>query len=160
MAASDDGIHVYVYIPGTSSIRRLNLVTHQTDFEFPISPGTTGIVVSWMAVAPGDPDLLVVAYGSTDPSSTTGMAAYSRGTQLPGTVPNTDLCTTFTFGAAADTLWCNSNSFDLLEFQLDSTGLHAEGQRPGLAYGFAQVPKYYNGRLYFNSLGQVIDIGT
>jgi uncharacterized protein (TIGR03437 family) len=153
MAASDDGIHMYVYIPSTGTIRRLNLSTHQTDFEF--APGSSMIVVNWMAVVPGDPDRLVVAYA--DPSSDAGMAVYVQGNPLPSTVPDLDLCTTFTFGATADTVWCNSDGGDLLEFHLDSTGLNTAGQWTGLVFGFSQVPQFYDGRLYFNSLGQVVD---
>jgi hypothetical protein len=185
MAASDDGVHVYVYFPSTSSIRRMNLATHQKDFEFAATLGTSSdsIYVTWMAVAPGDPDLVVVGYWNRDRGQHVGVAAYVRGAQLPETSPGITGCNTFVFATGAGsphgesqleestirrvprggpdyTLWCHDtddDGFGLWKLRLSSRGIHAEGGWRGLAYGFNETPAFFQGRLYFNSLGLVTD---
>src|SRR5580700_4780208 len=150
MAPADDGIHVYVHLSDTGSIRRINLATHQTDLEFP------GVIpyILWMAVAPGDPDTMIASFMQDDEESA---AAYRLGSQLPATVES---CGGFVFGATADTLWCVDTAVDasdIFKLQLDSAGLHVISSASGLAYGVDQVPSFWNGRLYFESLGAVID---
>src|SRR5207248_7114860 len=52
----------------------------------------------------------------------------------------------------------NSSLFTLYRLSLGTDGIQTAGAGiPGLAYGFNQTPQYYNGRLYFNSFGLVID---
>ena len=185
LAAADDGIHVYVYFPSTNSIRRLNLATHEKDFEFATTLGTNvnWIYVSWMAVAPGDPDRVVVGYWNRYYGRHVGVAAYVRGAQLPDTSPGITGCNTFVFATGtgppyapseaeesiipgiprvgpAYTLWCHNtdnDGFALWKLRLDGRGLHAQGGWSGLAYGFSQTPAFFQGRLYFNSLGLVTD---
>lgn len=184
IAPSDDGVHVYIYFPSTNSIRRMNLATHQKEFEFATTLGTNSdsIYVSWMAVAPGDPDRVVVGYWSRRIGHHVGVAAYVQGAQLPDTSPGITGCNRFVFatgtgsphdssqaeesiirrprGGPVYTLWCHNTDdtgFQLWKLRLDSGGVHAQGGWGGLAYGFNQTPAFFQGRLYFNSLGLVTD---
>ena len=150
---SDDGIHVYVYLPGANILRRINLSTKQTDFEFETSlPGAAAPQSA--VVPPGDPDRVVVAY--VDPwGYDAGVAAYVRGVQLPDIGGKLERCA---FSGTADTLWCIDRSqYDLWKVHLDSTGLHPVEGWSGLAYGMNSVPIFSNGLLYFKSLARVVD---
>ena len=58
-------------------------------------------------------------------------------------------------------MWCHDSedtAFTLYQLTVDANGIQTVGPGlPGLAYGFSQTPQFYNGRLYFNSLGLISD---
>jgi hypothetical protein len=154
MTASDDRVHVYVYFPPTSSIRRMNLATHQKDFEFAATLGTSSdsIYVTWMAVAPGDPDLVVVGYWNRDRDHHVGVALTCVARSCRKLRPGITGCNTFVFATGAGsphgesqleestirrvprggpdyTFWCHDSDddgFGLWKLLLSSRGLHAE----------------------------------
>jgi uncharacterized protein (TIGR03437 family) len=163
VAGSDDGSYAYVYLQAAGSIIRINLLTQQQDMQFPATTtlAQSGAVVAYMKVMQGDPNTLAVSFVYSGTGSPIGIALFTGGTQLPNTIPGSTGCLSMAYGAAPTTMWCHDahdSSFTLYQLGIDSNGIHTVGTGlPALAYGFNQTPQFYNSRLYFNSLGLVID---
>ena len=164
IAGSDDGNYVYVYFQSAALIRRFNLQTQTADLQFPatMTGAPSQVAVTCMKVIQGDPDTVAVSFANPaiDPGHV-GIALFHLGTQLPNTVPGSTHCLTMAYGATSATMWCHDSedtAFTLYQLSVDANGIQAVGPGlPGLAYGFNQTPQFYNGRLFFNSLGLIID---
>ena len=164
IAGSDDGNYVYVYLQSAALIRRFNLQTQTADLQFPatMTGAPSQVAVSCMKVIQGDPDTVAVSFvnPASDPGHV-GIALFHLGTQLPNTVPGSTHCLTMAYGAAPATMWCHDSedtAFTLYQLSVDASGIQTVGPGlPGLVYGFNQTPQFYNGRLFFNSLGLIID---
>jgi hypothetical protein len=84
LALSNDGNSLYVSLEGTATIRKFDVPTKAPGMQFPIGQDSFhGIyLLSDMAVAPGNPDLVAVArsYRGTSPPEA-GVAVYDNGVQ-------------------------------------------------------------------------------
>jgi trimeric autotransporter adhesin len=66
LALSDDGRYVFIILNGSNSITRFNIAANATDLTFPLGMDNYGGQLSarGLAVAPGNPNLLAVDFGS------------------------------------------------------------------------------------------------
>jgi len=164
IAGSDDGGYAYVYLKSVALIRRFDLRGRTSDLQFPATiAGASGqIEVASMKVIQGDPETVAVSFHNPEYSpGHLGIALFHDGAQLPNTVPGSTSCLTMAYGATPSTMWChNSEStlFTLYQLSVDANGIQTVGPgRAGLAVGFDQTPQFYSGRLFFNSLGLIVD---
>jgi hypothetical protein len=161
IAGSDDGNYAYVYVQSSGAIVRFNLQSHQIDLRFSatMTGAPSDATVSSMKVAQGDPNTVAVAF--VDPASSgaaVGIALFHSGTELPNTVPGNTGCATLAYGANPATMWCPDNADTLHQLSITANGIQTVGSGlPGLAFGFSQTPQFYNGRLFFNALGLIVD---
>lgn len=170
MAGSDDGRYAYVWLRGANIIRRFDLQARKSDYEFPatMTGALPGTQPTNMAVAPGDPETVVVSFFSTEVGVASGIAVFRRGVQLPDTLPEladgalgSTGCTSMTFGVDPSTGWCHNTldtGFQLYKLRLDANGIRvAAGPFGGLADVWGNETIFYKGRLYFNDYGRVTD---
>ena len=160
VAGSDDGNYLYAYLQGDQLIRRFNLQTQQAEFDFSavLTGGPSNSVPIRMLVIQGNPDQLMVSFGS--PSGNGEMALFQHGAQLPDIVTQFG-CASTIYGADPSTLLCyggavQAHGSSLRQLQLSATGIHAGAELAAIPADLRPV-KSFNGQLYFGN-GLVTDL--
>jgi YVTN family beta-propeller protein len=161
---SDDYKYLYVGVDGTGEVKTIDLGTNSIVKSFPVAPtGVFGKVMAGdIAVMPGKPDTVAVAWRYEGIANNGGVAIYDSGVQRPSTshpglIGGPDI---ITFGNTAETIYAANNSvsnFALLRMTVNSDGVAVKDSKSsmfGFAYYFEML--FDSGRLY-SSTGAVAD---
>ena len=147
MALSDDGKTLWVNLTGANAIRRVDVPTLTAGLQFT----TTSQPAADMEVLPGNASALAVSRGN--------VVIYDDGVQRPNASASFPSVGPIEFGASAATLYgynSGSTGFDLVKYDVSSSGLSNVRSTGNLLTGFNNSLKFSNGLLYSGS-GRVAD---
>jgi sugar lactone lactonase YvrE len=160
LALSDDGHTLYVSLDGSYTIRRFDTATRAPSQQFSLGTNFHGnYVVSDLAVAPGNPNLVAVArhYAGTSPPGA-GVVVFDNGVQRTKAGPDHSSGSDYiAFSATASKLYGSGIYSGLLTLTIDASGVTVT---PG-----KNIPdvrsriKFVDGRIY-SSTGQVANPET
>ncbi|MDT5063129.1 MAG: hypothetical protein QOH63_3588, partial [Acidobacteriota bacterium] len=153
LALSDDGRTLYTYLDGAKAIRRYDIQTQTPGLQFSVGQQAPYD----MEVVPGSPQSLAVS-GAVSGFYSAGI--YDDGVQRPNSSNGGAYgIGPIEFGASPTTLYgydSFSSGFELVKFNVNSSGLTANTITRNLITGFSNGFKFANGRLY-SSAGRVVD---
>jgi Calx-beta domain len=152
MAISNDGQTIWAHLNGANAARRFDVLTETPGLQFT----TSSTPPSDMEVVPGSPGSVALAKGLFGGG---GVAIYDDGVQRANIGSTTPTVQPIEFGANASVLYgYDPNSFDLVRFLVDSSGINSSTVTKNLvpSSGNSNSLKFLNGLLYTGS-GQVVD---
>ena len=157
LALSDDGQSLYVSLEGVAAIRRFDVPTRTPGLQFPLGQDSFfGLyVLSDLAVAPGNPNLVAVArnYRGVSPPEA-GVAVYDNGVQRPTTTPGHSAASDFlAFSASPDKLYGGGFQSGLNTMTINSSGVSITSTA---TFAAGSSIRFDNGLVYGSS-GQVIN---
>ena len=158
LAIASDGTTLYAGLDGAYSVRKFDVSTQTPGSQFALgSDSFSGLNrATDLAVAPGNPDLLVVARRGSG-SSSGNIAAYDNGTQRPTVAPGSFGGSDFlSFSASATKLYDSISFNGLNTLKVDANGVSVTGNS---SLGQGTRIKFDNGVIYAGN-GQVIDPDT
>ncbi len=162
LAIADGGEFLYVALPESAGIGRVDLRTRQVDLRFSLGVDPIGgnpLELLDMAVAPGHPETVAVSRLGRNTHSFEGIAVYDNGIQRPVASPRLGDTLSITFGASAARLYTASGAGPAPGFErlaVDTSGVSVLDATPGLIIGPDPRLQFVDGRLY-TSTGWVID---
>lgn len=150
MAASEDGVSLYVELKNGPGIRRIRLSDFTVEPELFVdysknlsqTQSAPEVSIHTMRVRQGSGDTLIVSFRSS--SGLVGVAAFRKGERLPEFISINVGLDTFCFGADSETLWSKRTYHDsalLYRLRVNDQGISvAEGPWTGvlggLVYGY------------------------
>jgi hypothetical protein len=150
MAISNDGQTIWAHLNGANAARRFDVLTEAPGLQFT----TSSVPPTDMEVVPGSPGSVALAKGLFGGG---GVAIYDDGVQRANIGSTTPTVQPIEFGASASVLYgYDPNSFDLVRFLVDSSGINSSTITKNLFPHAGNPLKFLNGLLYTGS-GQVVD---
>ena len=151
-AISDDGQFLYVFLGGSSQVRRVNLSSLTADLQFQLGNDGLG---AWQAedleVVPHQPHLLMATmyHNGVSPRSV-GTAVYDDGVRRVNMANWTNRHTCFADGTRALVFFNETTSSGTAFITIDANGVTPAGGSSSLLNGFGVDGTYYDGLIYSN----------
>ena len=163
LAVSDDGATMYVGLTGSSSVRRVDLLTGTPlgQFQVGLRQGSVRdrVYAEDLAVLPGDPDSVAIVRREVDSSGDDGVGIYTNGVMRPVKTNSLYGPRSLAFSGSPSRLYGYNNytsGFEFSRLDIGPEGVTVVDSTRGLLTGFYTNIHFDVGRIYSDS-GQVID---
>ncbi|HEX8352073.1 MAG TPA: Calx-beta domain-containing protein [Pyrinomonadaceae bacterium] len=152
LALADDGRTLYAYLDGARAVRRFDLLTQTPGLQFAVGSQ----IPADIEVMPGHPETLAVSPGV---NFSTGVTLYDNGVARPR-YGSGSFYAVLPIEFASDSVLYGydsySSGFELVKFNVDSTGVTTSSVTNRLISGYSTDIEYAGGLIYSTS-GSVVD---
>jgi hypothetical protein len=171
LAISDDGQYAYVSLPDQFAIQRVHLPDMTTDLMIPMGVDAqgNGLKAARMAVAPGAPTTIAVAFENHD-NDAGGIAVFDNDVQRAQSIAPLDRedANSIAWGDTAATLYVARSAYQTSTYSMDTVDVTASGLGINTVHDVAPFQdgfSIYSGLFYaagrfYETSGTVLDVAT